>query len=441
MKLNYESDHIFHYLKEAPAPIKDVLKTLDSNLEKIVALYVATTLSGSLMPNVTVNYKNKENYPSLYLAIIMPPGRGKGLVSDVAEIISSVNADLMNVSNLKQKEYNEKMKHIGKKGKNATTITPEPEKPKFVILRISGDITSSRFKEQLAENDGVEFLALIETEMDSFGINSSGSLFGTNNSIILRNAYEFEAISQMRRLNSEYLMCETPKLSVVLSGTESQLANVFPNNKDGLLSRFLILLDNTPAEWQNVKPNNNRPPLKKYFRGLAPLFKRVWLAQKRGKIEVALTDSQWEKLNNYGRRKLNSVQEERDENAESIPKRHTNMVVRIASIFSVLRNFENLPASGKIVCLDCDFHLAMLMVDLSFNFALTLYDSLSRKSDFKNADLSGLIGKMYDIFTTEEFIQECLNMGLSKRTAFRKLDDALSMELINKTTKGKFQKV
>ena len=260
--LSFENfDETFSRLPEI---LKTILRVFKTPEEKAMVLFALIVISGSLMPEVKINYDNKLNYLALMLLVIYPPASGKGALSFVKKLLGKINRKLLSEYTINVQDYKTKV-DLYKRSIRTGVPLPYPVKPKNIQILSPANISSSKLIEQLADN-GIEYmLNLFETEADAWGVTAATSDFASMNSTILRQAFHHETISQSRKMNDEQLVAESPKLCVVLSGTVNQIKNIFKSGEDGLWSRFLVLHGEGTTEWKNVKPDKGGLVLNDFF--------------------------------------------------------------------------------------------------------------------------------------------------------------------------------
>jgi hypothetical protein len=423
-----------------PQPLRDTVAVLRTQDERMIGIYSAIAMAGSLMPNTYIHYDNKKCYPSLYVMIIKPPASGKGILNPLGMVLYKVNKELDEAYNTNLREYNQATALYKRSVAKGTPI-PHPEKPDFSLLRLAGNITSSKFMEQLAENKGREFLIIIETEMDSFGITSRKGGFSDLNSTILRSAFEFESLNQMRRNDNERLSVDTPKLCVILSGTDSQVRNIFHSNADGLFSRFSFIVNNSEATWRSMQPNQKTVPLEDTYIKLSEEYYKLWQFQRARKIEVKLTNEQWEQINEFGSSRLDTTKMHFGENAQSLAKRHANMIARKAVILSVARAHEDQFINHTITCSSQDFKIALWLGEESFNHALNLYESLPGENSCpSDSKIKQFIDQLPDSFTVEQLKKGGKVKHITDRTLFRRLEQLRKDGFLENIKKGSYKK-
>ena len=431
--------NLFAAINDLPDLLKGTVNLMESPQEKYMGLYATTVLTGSLMPHVWINYDGKVNHTALMLLVSFPPAAGKGKLALLPLVLKKINDELRATNNRLMKNYLMEMKAF-EKDKKAGNATHPPEKPRLKLLLIPANTTSSKLTEQLAENNGDMMALLFETETDAL-TNIMWNKFGGDNSMIFRKVFHHEQISQMRKNNSEHLEVMNPKMSIVITGTPSQIPKLFHSNQDGLLSRFTIISGTASVVWKDVQPCETCVPLNTLFEKKADAYYKLFKFFKDKHVEVKFTNEQWIQLNETGAQRLEHSNQEGGENATSIAKRHGNMTIRLAGIFTMVRYFESGLSSPVVLCNDIDFQIASWMAEQSYQCSIELFKDLPGEK----GDVDERMEEVFDIlpqkFKTKELSPIYKSLNLSKRTVERILNKLKKAGRLTSLKKGEYEKV
>ncbi len=423
-----------------PKLIAKSVYLMDTDEEKKMTLYAISIISGALMPKVWINYGGKVNHPALMLMMAYPPASGKGKLALLPLVLRKIIDEQKKINNQSMAQYRIEMKIYEKNVGKGNPPGEMPKKPNLRVLLVPGNTTASKLTEQLAENDGEEIALIFETEIDSF-TNMMNNQFGRDNSMILRKAFHNENISQMRKNNSEHLEISNPKIAMLLTGTNSQIPNLFHSNEDGLFSRFMIATGSAPLSWKDVQPCESCKPLNEDFEKMDVEFYNMYHFFKGKSIEVKFTDSQWEQINLTGEARLKESFEDAGEFATSVAKRHSNMIVRLAAIFRMVRYFECQEKSSVVYCNDIDFEIANWMVAQSYKSSIELFKMLPGE---KKDDSSSRVEEFFELlpkeFRTKETAPLQAKMKVSDRSINRYLKELLENGKLVSPKKGFYQK-
>jgi hypothetical protein len=431
--------NLFAAINNLPDLLKGTVNLMESPQEKYMGLYATSALTGALMPHVWINYDGKVNYPALMLLVSFPPAAGKGKLALLPLVLKNINDELRATNNRLMKNYLMEMKAFEKDKKAGNALQP-PEKPRLQLLLIPANTTSSKLTEQLAENNGDMMALLFETETDAL-TNMLNNKFGGDNSMIFRKVFHHEQISQMRKNNAEHLEVMNPKMAIVLTGTPSQVPKLFHSNQDGLLSRIMTISGTASIVWKDVQPCETCLPLNTLFEQKAAAYYRLFKFFKDRSVEVKFTNEQWNQLNETGARRLEHSNLEGGENATSIAKRHGNMTIRLAAIFTMVRYFENDLSSDVIMCGDQDFQIASWMAEQSYQCCIELFKDLPGEKSDVDERMEEVFDMLPKKFKPKELAPICKSLSVSKRTLERIVDKLKKAGRLSSVKKGEYEKV
>lgn len=428
-------------IQDLPITLKQCIDLMDTYEERKIATYAVITLAGSLMANVAVNYDGSINHPQLMLLISYPPASGKGKLNHLLELINSVNVEITDQTVQLARKYKSAL-DIYKANIKKGEMNDEPIRPNQPLYLIPGNTTSSKLMQQLAENGDSQVGLIFETETDALA-NMLGSTHGIDNSMMLRKVYHHEAISQMRKTKDEHFVVSRPKLSIIISGTPSQIPNLFANNNDGLFSRFMLVSGTSPIVWKDVKPVKGSIPLSAQFKALGNEFYALWKHHCNQKtLNIVFSDHQWSIINNQGDYFQAICLEEGGENAVSIARRHMNMLTRIASILTATRHYESRSESDTIQCNMTDFNIALGLITYSFDQALALFCKLPGEVHRYPKRAMELYSKLPDIvFSTNQIKPIIDEMKVSVRTIERYIKELKETGLVIDISNHRYKKV
>ena len=425
--------------------------------ELLTALLTAIVISGGVLPRVTCRYDKGRVYPTLYLFMVMPPAAGKGVAGLCRLLLTDIDSDLAKDYVLAEQRYQasqrkEKASRADEMDLIARSLlSPEVtpvEKPKRRMLVVSGDFTNAKLVEQMHDN-GIYPTVVMETEADLVAI-ALQSEHGKGSSPNFRKAFHHEAISMIRKSQPEPLSILTPKLTLILTGTENQLPGLFKSNEDGLFSRFMFDIGDYPVEWRNVQPREGEVLVEDHYYAWAKKYQAVWSVLQDYQAEIQLTQAQWDQLNKIGEGFQSRSHLEGGEYAVSIARRHALMTVRVAMILSVFRHIDPNKvdyASVKtalkpvMVCHDDDYTVAKALVDKSFRNALGLYKRMQpEKGAVENKRMKGYYEALPSQFATRDAKQIAAHMGISERSFPRYLKKFCELKLMSHVSTGIYHK-
>jgi len=428
-------------IQDISPTLKQCIDLMDSFEERKIATYAVITLAGSLMANVAVNYDGSINHPQLMLLISYPPASGKGKLNHLLELINSVNVEITDQTVQLARKYKSAL-DIYKANIKKGDMSDEPIRPNQPLYLIPGNTTSSKLMQQLAENGDSQVGLIFETETDALA-NMLGTTHGLDNSMMLRKVYHHESISQMRKTKDEHFVVSRPKLSIIVSGTPSQIPKLFTSNSDGLFSRFMIVSGTSPIVWKDVKPVEGSLPLSSQFKTLGDNFYLLWKHHCNQKsLNIVFSDYQWGIINNQGDYLQTICLEEGGENAVSIARRHMNMLTRIASILTATRHYESGSASGELQCNMTDFDISLGLTSYSFQQALALFNKLPGEVHKNPKRAMELYQMLPDIvFSINQIKPLSTELNVGVRTIQRYINQLKDIGLVIDVSNHRYKKV
>lgn len=427
-----------------PETLRQLLAPHTDTNEWLMALLANITVSGGLIPEVWTIYDGRRIFPMLMLFVVCPPASGKGTVGLSGKLLERINQHLLDNHKTALLSYQQAKDMYRASLKTETPGTP-PVKPKRAQLLVPGNITSSKLIQQAADNERVP-LIMVETEADVLSVsfkNEHGALLST----LIRQAYHHERISLSRRKDDEQLEIDTPKMSMVLTGTDSQIMSVFKGNHDGLFSRFMFLRNTASIEWRSGKPVVGSKSLDKHYTEWSERFFQIWQQSQHVNAEVTFTDSQWDLIDESGRKRQVQAHSIGGNYAISIARRHSLMVVRMATILSFFRQLD--PASNTVncmvsgwVCDDVDVELALLITEASFQNSLELFREMpvERTTQFMNTKRVVFFNALPEDCDITAINQFANMFTIPERTKTRWIKEFCDIGILEKVDRGLYKK-
>lgn len=231
------NDHVetpllpYRIFEKLPESFKKYLKQFNLVREKDISLLSLLVVLSSVMPNIVSRHRNKKIWAHLYLVVTAPPASGKGAIAESINVVREIEKEFRDTFDQQLREYNIEYNRF-KKGE----IEEEPTAPTLKTIQLPTDTSFIALFEQLVANDGSGLM--LETEIDSF-VNAGKQEWG-NYSVLNRKATHHEPHLLDRKGFKKPLYLESPKIAMVLGGTNGQFFSLFRSTEDGLFSRFLI---------------------------------------------------------------------------------------------------------------------------------------------------------------------------------------------------------
>jgi len=428
-----DKDELNVLVNKLPNTIKCGVEVFNSFFEQLIILYGSLVTVGGLLIRVKGKYHERTEYPMLYLGVLANPASNKAVINYLTLLIQKIIKKYLDESQSAKKEYRRNLK---------ASIREEsalpPERPPFRVPKISGNITSAKFVEQLSDNNGIPSL-IIEDEIDTIGFSAANN-FGSQISPLLRTAYHHGTISVQRKTDNQYLVVETPQLAVILAGTIQQMISFIGDVSNGLNSRFLIITDDDGAVWNDVTPCDSCPDRNDFFKNLGNDIYDFWSYMAERDLQIDLTAEQWKQINEFGTRELSK--QEGIYNGQLIPnvKRHANMAFRLAMIITAVRYWEGRKTESIAYCGDDDFSVVLQLMCHSYLCSIDFFYQMIKRRFEVQSDDSLFLDKLTGEFTRKEAVQIGIKLGMKARTLYRWFQDFEKDGKISKTDTGKFRK-
>lgn len=425
-----------------PPLLKEACAKFQEPRDRDVFLTSALTILSGSLPNISGLYYDRTVYPNLYAFIIAPPASNKGDVPKAKELGMCIHRNLLESSRLKKDSYEVELK-LFKKGKGKSTseaYTNLPIAPKRKLLFMPGNTSSTAVIKQLSDANGR--CIICETEADTMGNTLKQDWGGYSD--LLRKSFHHETVSYSRKTDNEFEEVENPRLSVLLTGTPSQVTGLIPSVDDGLFSRFIFYAFSLPPVWRDVspKPGENKEA---YFRGLSQKVAEMAAFLEQHPKDFQLTDNQWQYLNTFFDKMLSQVSHSVSEDISGTVKRLGLITFRIAMILTAIRNVESEDPSTVIVCDKNDFNTAVQLVEVYLSHATYMFDTLPKKN---KEHLDPNKKRFFDAlpqhrtFERKEAVSIAANIKIKERTADKYLKNLCDDNLLIKDIQfGSYQKV
>jgi len=360
----------------------------------------------SVLPGVRAVYDGKTIEANLYLFLYGSFGCGKGALKYVRKLVSPVH------------------KFMSQK-------FTEPKNKEDEPLRKLHFLPANTSKSGLIELLAVNGRGLIfETEADTLA-DILKQDYG-NFTDLLNKCYHHEEYPFYRRQNKEYIEIDEPKLSVLLSGTNSQLQNLVPGVENGLFSRFMYYRLEMETGFKNVFDTSGGDLYQRFSdigEQVFDLHKQLYHAaepvifklqsHQESEFLTYFQDLKQTLIDLYGVKVGGSV------------NRFALQYFRILMILTTLRAYEKSELRHVLICQDIDFKNTKRIFETFIWHALTIFDSLAVK-DTKGLpqDKQQFFSKLPAEFTTVEAITTGKEFEIPERTVKRFLKNRQLFEYV-----------
>jgi len=248
------------------------------------------------------------------------------------------------------------------------------------MLFFPADTSFAALIGSLARNDGKGIIFAFETDT----LTQNFSKEWGNTTSLFRQAYEHEKYENIRKGEpgkpALHILTE-PALSILLTGTPSQVSTLIPGTEDGLFSRFCFYRINLDPTWRSPFPTNNDGAAVPSFdliltpsQGTAHRMYTAYNGPNMTTIKFDLTSDQKNRLDSHFIELSAKYQDNNDTNAIATIRRQGGVCFRLAGILTAVRAYEN--PGECLTCSDDDFNTAMGISDVFRNHAFNIARSL-----------------------------------------------------------------
>jgi hypothetical protein len=423
-----------------PPFIKQMTDQFSDPREKDVVLISILVVLSGCFNKIEGVYSKDWVFANLYAFIVAPPASGKGVMK-YAQILGKMIQELFLKANDEAKRKFDAEVSIWKNEvkKDAGTAGIPPKKPKYPLLFIPGNTSSTAIYKRLFENDGIGIICETEADTLSGAISQDWGSF----SDLMRKGFHHEPLSISRSGDDLLLYIERPRPSVLLTGTPDQVPRLIGSVHDGLCSRFLFYCYSRDLKWIDPTPCNNCPDLGAYFEGQSETVASIDKLLASGSFSFKLTEEQFKELSENFRKKLHSIKLFEGSEAGSAVIRLGIIAFRIAMILTVISQKDNLKNGRELICSDTDLKTSLSITDVCFQHAMVMYSLLPKHS--KN-DLKSQLRQFYLLLPVgEKFARKNANetgigIGISERTVGNYLEKLVEKGFLTNPEYGSYLK-
>ena len=427
-----------------PQFLKDCVQYASDPRERDITLLGSLNCCSALFPGVSFFYKNALYSSHFYHALVANAAAGKGVVAFILSLLDATQ-EYYDRQRRDQKKAFEKAQmaweaevHQALREHRSPDSDKKPEEPKAKYLKTSSTTSKSRLLEQLATN-GELGCHMSSTEINTL-ISSLAQDYGKYEDILCKAAHH-EEISQSYKIDGDPIVVPRPHLALIMSGTPEQFTGFFRSHENGLYSRFLIYTRQLNPHWETCAPGEGRVDLREHFHTLG---KKLFEMHKLLLESPTFTPGQWERHTQQFGVWLKSALVEGKEFPTSIVFRHGLLAMRLASILTIFRKWDDYRYAKEYCCTDADFDTAMQIIATVIEHSLLLGTSLPDTGHppvamRKFHQFEDVLKKLPRIFSYIDFINAAKELGISVSTAKRYLRKAVEQELVVKQ-KDKYRK-
>lgn len=430
-----------------PQFLKDCVQYASDPRERDIILLGSLNCCSALFPGVSFFYKNALYSSHFYHALVANAAAGKGVVAFILSLLDATQ-EYYDRQRRDQKKAFEKAQmaweaevHQALREHRSPDSDKKPEEPKAKYLKTSSTTSKSRLLEQLATN-GELGCHMSSTEINTL-ISSLAQDYGKYEDILCKAAHH-EEISQSYKIDGDPIVVPRPPLALIMSGTPEQFTGFFRSHENGLYSRFLIYTRQLNPHWETCAPGEGRVDLREHFHTLGKKLFEMHKLLLESPTLVTFTPGQWERHTQQFGVWLKSALVEGKEFPTSIVFRHGLLAMRLASILTIFRKWDDYRYAKEYCCTDADFDTAMQIIATVIEHSLLLGTSLPDTGHppvamRKFHQFEDVLKKLPRIFSYIDFINAAKELGISVSTAKRYLRKAVEQELVVKQ-KDKYRK-
>ncbi|MGM9755372.1 MAG: DUF3987 domain-containing protein [Parabacteroides sp.] len=397
-------------------------------------------ISGVLPKSLYSIYDRRRIYPSLYTIVYGGFASKKGDLEACRKLIEPVKQHMRQQYEKDVADYELALANWENAPKASRGKMPEKPTPRSPL--IPANSSASAVYRALAANEG--WGEIFDTEADTLTNMLSKKEYG-DFSDLLRKAHHHEECSMARVGEQLFIEITEPRLSVLLTCTESQLPPLlaFDNFVNGLASRFLFYaLLNGIVEFRNVFEGSDRPIEDIYKELGEQLFVLYQALQERvaHPIQFVLSKAQQAEFMKAFKKMLKEHYELFGDGIQGFIFRLALECYRITMVLTALRRLSERLETGEclfdeneqaLCCDDRDLHIALTIIECLVKHTVRIYEVFSQKqenpfqkSDKKNAEQ---IKNLYmalpneQVFKTAEAVEIAQRLQIPERTAKRYL--------------------
>ena len=440
-----EPQHPLPTFPEAGWPefLQRIIKAGGNMIQHDIMLLGALTALGACMSRyVRCLYGGKYHHPSLQCFVVAPSASGKGILSYIRLLVEPIHDEIRTEVATQMKAYKKEKAAYDAMGKERSKMEA-PQMPPNRMFLISGNNTGTGILQNIMDSDGTGLICEAEADTLSTAIGSDHGHWSDT----LRKAFDHDRLSYNRRTDQEYREVKKSYLSVLISGTPSQVQTFIPTTEDGSYSRQMYYYMCGISKWISQFMDNGID-WEEIFTAMGLEWKgKLSEIKAHGIHTLQLTDEQKEEFDTVfsGLFERSSVANGRE--MYSFVARLAVNLCRIMSEVAVLRalesphpyDFKTSPSSpftpdkeipadnckdGIITRWDVsisqeDFHAVLSLTEALYCHATHILSFLpsTEVSHRCNADRDYLFQKLGNEFTRTQLLEEAMAMGIKENTA------------------------
>jgi len=386
---------------------------LDEGHERDTFLTGALPVCAGAMPKVRFRYGGQWLSLNHYMAVVAPPGAGKGKLRVAKELGEELD----------ERIYESSRKDIQRwKDRRDAEEEDAGSRPQQRALYLPGDSSAAELKHMLQANPNA---VMFETEFKTVGAVLSQD-WGQFRDVLLKSFHN-ESVTVARR-GEDLLRIEHPAVSVTLSGTPGTFGEVIDGVEDGLFSRFCFYLFEDEAEWVPQFSDEKDRHLEEYTEKAAERLDSIHrsLSERDEPLYIYFTDEIRDRHTTACRTAMKALKsQDALEGLSPNVKRAGVNALRFAGIFAVLRLDErgvDLSTPKSVEISEGDLRGGLYLAFAYLSHALRVADWLEVKEGEKGLHeghrnyLDALPEGAFDTGDANRVAEE---QGIGERKAYR----------------------
>ena len=432
------SADIYDYL---PQILKRATEVIPIHREKDMLLLGALSVFGGCIHNFKGVYGGKTVHTNVYVFVIAPPASGKGVLIQAKTLAQEYHNKLVEESKkalaayqsmLDEHKFNQSMDVVNK---------PEPPvEPEQNIFFIPGNSSASAFIERMQQSK--QRVMLFETEADT--ISASLRQDWGSYSEIMRGAFHHESVGINRKGRGGLFEMQQPRLSILISGTPSQLQGLVKSVEDGLFSRIMYYIFQEPVQWRDVSPGKDVPNYDVFYKALSLEVLEIIKFHEENETNFHFSKEQWDKHNGYFEMltKFYGIIYGSNPNSQSVITRMGLIRYRIAMILSALRQYDSKLHQSDLTCSDLDFELSQQIAETLLHHSFIIMNMLPNKTvSYQNPAKEKFYKSLPNEFTRAEAVGKGESVKAKARTVDNYLKAFVDEGKLTKEGNGTYKKV
>ena len=440
-----EPQHPLPTFPEAGWPefLQRIIKAGGNMIQHDIMLLGALTALGACMSRyVRCLYGGKYHHPSLQCFVVAPSASGKGILSYIRLLVEPIHDEIRTEVATQMKAYKKEKAAYDAMGKERSKMEA-PQMPPNRMFLISGNNTGTGILQNIMDSDGTGLICEAEADTLSTAIGSDHGHWSDT----LRKAFDHDRLSYNRRTDQEYREVKKSYLSVLISGTPSQVQTFIPTAEDGSYSRQLYYYMCGISKWIS-QFMDNEIDWEEIFTAMGLEWKeKLSVIKSHGIHTLQLTDEQKEEIDTVFSDLFERSSVANGREMYSFVARLAVNLCRIMSEVAVLRALESpqpydfktsptspftpdkeIPADNRkddiitrwdVSISQEDFHAVLSLAEPLYCHATHILSFLpsTEVSHRPNADRDYLFQKLGDEFTRTQLLEEAVAMGIKENTA------------------------